>query len=74
MMQLAQELVSVTTTTAVQRVVCRAVVETMARSGGSSIADVRDFALRMAENMEPGIGDGVRTLLAEALAGMGMVQ
>ncbi|WP_264051595.1 hypothetical protein [Methylobacterium flocculans] len=73
-MQLAQQLVSVSTTAVAKGVICRAVVETMARSGGSSVSDVRDFALRMAKNMEPEIGDGVRTILGEAPAGMGTVQ
>lgn len=73
-MQLAQQVIDVTTTAVAQGVICRAVVEMMARSGSSSVAEVRNFALSIADTMEPDIGDAVRVVLAELPAGAGRTQ
>jgi hypothetical protein len=73
-MQLAQQVVDVTTTAVAQGVICRAVVEMMAKSDSSSVTEVRDFALSIADTMEPEIGDAVRVILAELPAGAGRAQ
>lgn len=74
MVQLAQQVIDVTTTAVAQGVICRAVVEMMARSGSSSVTEVRDFALNIADTMEPEIGDAVRVVLAVVPAGAARTQ
>ena len=72
-LQLAELAAATASATAAQGVVCRAVADLLAEGGGS-LDDVRDRALDMATIIGGDLPAAVRTILAAAPSGTGVMQ